>query len=211
MAAVGRGAEVQRLDEFLAEAGDDGAALLVSGEPGVGKTLLLDALAEVARALGVRVLRAAGVQFEAGVSFAGLHQVLHPLLSELEELEPHQAMALATALGRAGGPPPGQLTVCSAALSLLQHAAKQTPLLVVVDDVPWLDRPSAIVLGFIARRLSGSHVGLLTAARPGEESFFDRYSLPNLTVGPLDDAASEELLTLHFPALATSVRVRARD
>jgi len=208
MAPVGRGAEMQRLQEFLAEAGNDGAAILVSGEPGVGKTLLLDAIAEVARASGARVLFAAGAQFEAGVSFAGLHQVLHPLLSDLEDLEPHQAGALATALGMADGPPPDQLSVCAAALALLQSAARETPLLVVVDDVPWLDRPSAVALGFIARRLSGSHVGLLTAARPGEESFFDRHSLPNLTVGPLDDVAAEELLTSQYPALATPVRRR---
>jgi DNA-binding CsgD family transcriptional regulator len=196
---------MQRLDAFLAEAVNDGAALLVSGEPGVGKTLLLDEIADVARASGARVLRAAGAQFEAGVSFAGLHQVLHPLLSGLEDLDPYQAAGLTTALGMAEGLPPDELTVCSAALALLQQAAQRTPLLVIVDDVPWLDRPSAIVLGFIARRLSGSHVGLLTAARPAEESFFDRYSLPNLTVGPLDDVSAEELLTSYYPALAAPV------
>jgi predicted ATPase len=208
MAPVGRIAEMQRLEEFLAAAVNDGAALLVSGEPGVGKTLLLDAIADVAPASGARVLRAAGAQFEAGVSFAGLHQVLHPLLSGLDDLDRYQAAALASALGLAEGPPPDQLSVCSAALALLQRAGERTPLLVVVDDVPWLDRPSAIVLGFIARRLSGSHVGLLTAARPAEESFFDRYSLPNLTVGPLDDVSAEELLASHYPALSAPVRRR---
>jgi DNA-binding CsgD family transcriptional regulator len=208
MRPVGRGIELQRLEAFLADAVNDGAALLLSGEPGVGKTLLLDTMAQVATQRGVRVLNAAGAQFEAGVSFAGLHQVLHPLQAGLIDLDPYLGAALTTALGMAEGPPPDQLSVCSAALGLLQHVARRKPLLVIVDDVPWLDRPSAIVLGFIARRLSGSHVGLLTAARPGQESFFDRYSLSNLLVGPLDDAAAEELLTSHYPALAAPVRRR---
>jgi DNA-binding CsgD family transcriptional regulator len=199
---------MQRLEAFLADAVNDGAALLLSGEPGVGKTLLLNTMSEIATQRGVHVLGGAGAQFEAGVSFAGLHQVLHSLRADLTDLDPYQGAALAAALGMAAGPAPDQLTVCSAALALLQHVSGRKPLLVIVDDVPWLDRPSAIVLGFIARRLSGSHVGLLTAARPGQESFFDRYSLPNLTVGPLDDAAAEELLTSHFPALAAPVRRR---
>ncbi|WP_426563352.1 ATP-binding protein [Angustibacter sp. McL0619] len=208
MEPVGRGSEMQRLEAFLAGAVNDGAALLLSGEPGVGKTLLLDTVAEIASQQGVRVLRAAGAQFEAGVSFAGLHQVLQPLKSDMADLDPYQGAALSTALGMAEGPPPDQLTVCSASLALLQHMARRSPLLVIIDDVPWLDRPSAIVLGFVARRLSGSHVGLLTAARPGQESYFDRYSIPNLTVGPLDDAAGEELLTSRYPALAAPVRRR---
>jgi predicted ATPase len=204
----GRRRELQELDAFMAQARSHGASLLVTGDPGIGKTDLLTAAARRWTAAGGRVIRSSGVQFEADVSYAGLHQVLSPLLSGLHRLEPPSAAALASALGLGGGTSPDQLSVCAAALTLVRQEGENQPLLVVTDDVPWFDRSSAIVLAFIARRLAGSQVGLLAAARPSEEGFFDRVGLPTLSVGPLTQEAASELLSVHYPALAPPVRQR---
>jgi DNA-binding CsgD family transcriptional regulator len=204
----GRSREMQGLEAFMAQARSFGAALLVTGDPGIGKTELLSAAARRWTAAGGRVIRSSGVQFEAEVSYAGLHQVLSPLLSGLPRLEPSAAAALTSALGLGGGTAPDQLSVAAAALTLVRQEGEHQPLLVVADDVPWFDRSSAIVLAFIARRLAGRHVGLLAAARPTEDSFFDRAGLPTLSVGPLTEEAASELLHKHYPALAARTRQR---
>ena len=199
---------MERIRAFLAAARTDGEALLVTGEPGVGKTVLLDAASEAAPALGMRILRAAGVQFEAGTSFSGLNQVLLPLLGALPQLPAAPRNALNVALGFGNGPPPARLVVSNAALALLRQAATARPVLVIVDDLHWLDRASAGVLSFVARRLAGSQVGLMGASRTGEVDFFDHAGLPELEVPPLDDVAAGQLLDRRFPELASSVRER---
>lgn len=205
---VGREAEADRIRAFLATARTDGGALLVTGEPGVGKTELLDAASEKALAGGTRILHAAGVEFEAGMSFSGLNQVLLPLLDELPQLPAIHRDALNVALGFGDGAPPSRLVVSNAALVLLRQAATSRPLLVIIDDLPWLDRASAGVLSFVARRLEGSQVGLLGAFRTGEEDFFDHAGLPELEVQRLDDVAARQLLDTRFPELAPTVRER---
>ena len=164
---------------------------------------LLDVAAEAASADATRVIRAAGVEFEAGTSFSGLNQVLLPLLDALPQLPAVHRDALNVALGFGEGAPPSRLVVSNAALVLLRQAATARPLLVIIDDLPWLDRASAGVLSFVARRLEGSQVGLLGASRTGEEDFFDHAGLPELEVQPLDDAAARQLLDARFPDLAS--------
>ena len=127
----------------------------MTGEPGVGKTDLLNAASEAASAAGMRILRAAGVEFEAETSFSGLNQVLLPLLGALPQLPAVHRDALNVALGFGDGAPPSRLVVSNAALVLLRQAATARPLLVILDDLPWLDRASAGVLSFVARRLGG--------------------------------------------------------
>ena len=205
---VGRVAEVDRIRAFLATARTDGGALLVTGAPGVGKTELLDAASQEASADATRVIRAAGVEFEAGTSFSALNQVLLPLLDTLPQLPAVHRDALNVALGFGEGAPPSRLVVSNAALALLRHGATARPLLVVIDDLPWLDRASAGVLGFVARRLDGSHIGLLGGSRTGEEDFFEHAGLPELEVRPLDDVAAGDLLDTRFPDLAPTVRER---
>jgi DNA-binding CsgD family transcriptional regulator len=205
---VGRESEMDRIRAFLATARTDGGALLVTGEPGVGKTGLLNAASEEASAAGMRILRAAGVQFEAETSFSGLNQVLLPLLGALPQLPAVQRDALNVALGFGDGAPPSRLVVSNAALVLLRQTAAVRPLLVVLDDLPWLDRASAGVLSFVARRLAGSQVGLLGASRTGEVDFFDHAGLPELEVPRLDDVAAGQLLDSRFPELASTVRER---
>jgi predicted ATPase len=125
--------------------------LVVRGEPGMGKTALLEYLVE--QASGIRVARAAGIQSEMELAFAALHQLLAPMLDRLERLPAPQRDALLTAFGLSAGPAPNRLFVALAALSLLSDAAEEQPLVCVVDDEQWLDRASAQVLAFVARRL----------------------------------------------------------
>jgi DNA-binding CsgD family transcriptional regulator len=205
---VGRESEMDRIRVFLATARTEGGALLVTGEPGVGKTVLLNAASETASAAGMRILRAAGVEFEAQTSFSGLNQVLLPLLGALPQLPTAHRDALNVALGFGDGAPPSRLVVSNAALVLLRQTASARPVLVILDDLPWLDRASAGVLSFVARRLAGSQVGLLGASRTGEVDFFDHHGLPELEVPRLDDAAAGDLLDSRFPDLASTVRER---
>ena len=207
-ALIGRDRELEILARFLGQAAAEGGAFLLVGEPGAGKTALLDAVADAAEEAGTRVLRAAGVEFEADLTYSGLHQVLLPVFGQFERLGATHRDALNVALGYGDGPPPDRLLVSTATLTVLLQAAAARPVLMVVDDLPWLDRASAGVLGFVARRLAGSRVGFLAALRPGEESFFERAGLPQHELGPLDEQAANALVSSRFPELAPRVRLR---
>jgi DNA-binding CsgD family transcriptional regulator len=204
----GRERDLASVASFVDHASLDGGALLVSGEAGVGKTALLEAAAGHARHAGSTLLRATGAEFEAEVSFAGLNQLLHPLFDGIDQLRPAHALALSVSLGLSDGPRSDQLVVSNAALELLVRAAMVRPMLVVVDDLPWIDRASAAVLAFIARRTPGTRVGFLAALRTGSETFFERAGLAEYQLEPLDDTASAALLDDRFPALTSRVRQR---
>jgi DNA-binding CsgD family transcriptional regulator len=205
---VGRGTELALIRAFLDRAASNGEALVVCGEPGVGKTMLLDAAAAIAAKNGALVLRASGVEFEADVSHSSLNQLLVPVHAHFEGLEPIHRTALAVALGFGEGPPPDRLLLSNAALAVLRQESARGPILVIVDDLPWIDRASAAVLGFVARRLNGLHIAFLAAARTGVESFFERAGLPEYELRPLDDAAAGSLIDAKFPVLAPAVRQR---
>jgi DNA-binding CsgD family transcriptional regulator len=208
----GREPEIEQLRLFVSRIPlGAGEALLLSGDPGVGKTALLDQAAAIAARSGVRLLRATGSQFEADISFAALHQLLHPCLAELPQLSPLLARALNVALSLGEGPPPAPLMVASAVLALLQQTAKERPLLLIIDDLPWLDRASALVLGMVARRLAGLPVALLAACRTGQASFFDQGNLPVVHVTPLSEEAAAQLLASRYPAMTPRVRRRLLD
>jgi DNA-binding CsgD family transcriptional regulator len=204
-APLGRDGELARIRSFLDRAATDGGALLLFGEAGVGKTVLLNAAADLASLDGTRVLRAGGVEFEADLPFSALHQVLLPLLAELEQLTATQRDALHIALGFIDGDAPNRLVVSGAALMLLRQAALDTPILVAIDDLPWLDRASAGVIAFVARRLATTRIGLLAASRSEEETLFERAGLSELRVGPLPDEAARLLLGERFPNLTERV------
>jgi predicted ATPase len=137
--------------------------LVVRGDPGTGKTALLDYLA--GRASGCRVARAVGVQSEMELAFAGLHQLCGSMLDHLDDLPEPQRDALRTAFGISAGSAPDRFLVGLAVLGLLSEVAGEQPLICVVDDYQWLDRASAQALGFVARRLAAEPVGLIFAAR----------------------------------------------
>jgi hypothetical protein len=180
-------------------------ALVVRGDPGVGKTVLLEYLAGQASDSGCRVARAVGVQSEMELAFAGLHQLCAPMLGRAERLPVPQRGALRTAFGLAAGPPPDRFLVGLAVLSLLSEVAGERPLICLIDDEQWLDRASAQALGFTARRLGADPVGLVFAARdPGA----DLAGLPKLEVGGLRDEDARALLDA---ALTGPLDARVRD
>jgi len=133
---IGRRDELATVGAFLDRARSGGAALLIFGEPGAGKTVLLDAAAEMALVAGIQVLRAAGVEFEAEMSFAGLHQALLPLHGEFTGLSRPHREALNVALGFGTGQAPDRMLVSSAALTVVRRAAAARPVLLAVDDLP---------------------------------------------------------------------------
>ena len=165
--------------------------LVMRGEPGVGKTVLLDYLAGRASDAACLVTRATGVQSEMELAFAGLHQLCAPMLSHAERLPGPQREALHTAFGISAGPPPERFLVGLAVLSLLAEVARERPLIGVIDDVQWLDRASAQALGFAARRLAADPVGLVFAARDPDA---DLAGLPELEVKGLPDHEARTLL-----------------
>jgi AAA ATPase domain len=177
--------------------------LVLRGEPGVGKSVLLDYLTR--RAQHCQLLRAAGIQSEMELAFAGLHQLCGPMLVRLDRLPVPQQEALRTAFGLSAGPPPDRFLVSLAVLSLLSDAAGERPLVCVVDDQQWLDRASAQALGFVARRLAADPVGLVFGTRvPGPELA----GLPELEVLGLRDADARALLD---SVLAGPFDARVRD
>src|SRR3954462_2109680 len=160
----GRRSECAALDRLLAgvQAGQSGV-LVLRGEAGVGKTALLEYLLD--RASGCRIMRAAGVQSEMELAFAGLHQLCAPMLSGLDGLPGPQQDALRVAFGLQDGATPDHFFVALAALSLLAEAAEAHPLVCLIDDVQWLDRASAQALSFVARRLLAERLALGFAVR----------------------------------------------
>ena len=160
----GRHAECQALDRLVmsARAGQS-RALVIRGEAGVGKTALLEFLAE--RGSDCRIARAAGVESETELAFAGLHQLCAPFLDQLSRLPDPQRDALSTAFGLSAGDPPDRFRVGLAVLSLLAEVAEQQPLICLIDDAQWFDRVSAQTLAFVARRLLAERVALVFAVR----------------------------------------------
>ncbi|WUK44906.1 AAA family ATPase [Nocardioides sp. NBC_00368] len=189
--------ECQTLDDLLAGArAGRSAALVLRGAPGIGKTELLK---HVHRSSSdCRVLRAAGVESEMELSYAGLHQLCMPLLTGLDRLPKPQAEALATAFGMRAGPAPDQFFVALAALSLLADAASTRPLVCLIDDSQWLDQASALTLGFVARRLLAESVVLVFAGRePAPAGALT--GLPELHVTRLSDHDARALLASVTP------------
>jgi DNA-binding CsgD family transcriptional regulator len=179
------------LSELLeaARAGRSGV-LVLRGEPGVGKTALLDCA--VGSAAGLRVVRVAGVESEMELAFAALQQLCAPMLDKLAGLPDPQRAALGVAFGLNTGAAPDRFLVGLAALGLLSEAAEQQPLLCVIDDAQWLDRASAQALAFVARRVLAEPAALVFATRePGEEF----RGLPELLVGGLREGDARELLS----------------
>jgi DNA-binding CsgD family transcriptional regulator/tetratricopeptide (TPR) repeat protein len=221
---IGRNVERARIDRLLdgARQGDSGV-LVIRGEPGIGKTVLLQYA--IGQAYGMRVLRAQGVESESELPFAGLHELLQPLQDRLDRLPGPQAVALASALaieppaGAAGGgatdadidgggePPVAgdRFTVSAATLSLLAAAAEDQPVLAVVDDAQWLDGSSAEALAFTARRLHAEGIVLLLGLRETEATTSALESLASLRLASLADDDAIRLLATRQGAVARPI------
>jgi DNA-binding CsgD family transcriptional regulator len=203
----GRRTELAALDRLLAEVrAGQSRVLVLHGEAGVGKTALLDYVYE--QASGFRVARAAGVESEMELAFAGLHQLCTPMLSNLAGLPGPQRDALGTVFGLSAGAAPDRLLVGLAALGLLSEVAEEQPLVCLIDDAQWLDQASAQALAFVARRLLAEPVALVFAVRePSEEQQWG--GLPLLTVGGLSSGDARALLDSVTPGRLDE-RVRDR-
>src|SRR3954452_8102670 len=187
----GRRTECETLDHLLERVrGGQSGALVVRGQPGIGKTALLEYAIDSASDLSV--VRAAAVESEIELPFAGLHQLCVPLLDRLACLPAPQRDALETVFGLSMGSQPDRLFVGLAVLSLVSEAAEAGPLLCVVDDAQWWDRESAQPLAFVARRLSAESVAILVAGREPNDDFG---GLPELVVQGLEDGDARDLLS----------------
>jgi DNA-binding CsgD family transcriptional regulator len=188
----GRASECARLDRLLEAAhGGESAALVVRGEAGIGKTALLEYAA--ARGADCRIARATGVEAEMELPYAALHHLCLGLLDGTTGLPAPQRDALETAFGLSPGPQPDRFLIGVAVLSLMSDAARSEPLVCIVDDAQWLDRSSAQVLAFVARRLQMESVLALFAERAGAESG-ELAGLPELRLGGIPEADARELL-----------------
>jgi DNA-binding CsgD family transcriptional regulator/tetratricopeptide (TPR) repeat protein len=190
---VGRGPEQQRIAALVTGARlRQSGVLVISGEAGIGKTALLD---DTARTAGeMQVLRASGSEFEAGLGFSGLHQLLLPALGLLDHLPEQLREALTVALMMRSGPPPERFAVGVAALSLLSRCAEDRPLLLLVDDAHLLDPATAETLRFVARRLVADPIALLVSLRPEPDAILYSTGLPTLELTGLDVAAATTLI-----------------
>ncbi|MEU0945400.1 AAA family ATPase [Streptomyces canus] len=206
---VGRGRQLQELTALLGQNSDASHAVLLSGEPGVGKSALLAEVARIMSEAGARVLSAVGVRSEAELAYAGLHQLLLPLNDRIERLaDPHRGVLRST-LGYGGGPAvPDGRHVAESVVVLLRRAGAEGPVLVVVDELASFDRASSAVLGVVARRSAGIRVGFLAACRSGAETFFERAGLTEYELPPLDPDAAAELLRVRCPGLPAPARER---
>jgi DNA-binding CsgD family transcriptional regulator len=202
---LGRGAECAVLDGVLeAVRTGESRTLILHGEPGVGKSALLEYVAE--RATGCRVARVASVQSEMELAFAGLHQLCATMLGLLDRLPAPQRDALRTAFGLSAGEAADRFHIGLAVLSLLSEVAAEQPLVCLIDDAQWLDRASAQTLAFVARRLEAESVALVFARRVVEED--GMAGLPKLAIGGLDESDARALLA---SALRWPLDVRVRD
>jgi AAA ATPase-like protein len=208
LSLIGRDDEIVLLRSFVDRATTVGEALVLAGAAGVGKTVLLNAAAAYGTHAGIRTITVTGSQFEVDVSVAGLQQVVDPFLAYLPRLAEPQRTALRGALSLGEGPLADRPLIAGATRQLLIEAAAVSPILLVIDDLPWIDQVSAMILGFVARRLAGHRIGLLASARTGDEGFFDRTGLRTLDLRPLSEAAAADLLNDRYPALTPRVRQR---
>lgn len=206
MELLGRRAECEALDRLLADArAGRGQVLVLRGEAGIGKSALLEYVRE--QASGCRVVRAAGVESEQEMAYAGLHEICAPFLDRLDRLPGPQRAAFGTAFGLSEGARPTRFLVGLAVLTLLADVADEQPLVCLIDDAQWLDRMSAVILTFVARRLLAERIALVFAVRESSPEL-DLAGLPELTVRGLVDADARTLLE---SVIKGPVDTRVRD
>jgi DNA-binding CsgD family transcriptional regulator len=204
---VGRDAERAAIGTLLQGARESrGGALVLRGEPGIGKTALLDDARD--RATDMLVLFARGIESESDLPFATLHQLLRPTLEGLDDLPAPQAGALRGALGLGASAPDDRFLVAAGCLSLLSELGERQPLLCVIDDANWADSASADALLFVARRLAVEPIAMLFAARDGEVQAFEAPDVRSLNLTGLGVGDAEEILRIFVGETAPTVRDR---
>src|SRR3954451_8047704 len=205
---IGRAAELAGLTALLDGIETGGGALVLRGEPGIGKSRLLAEVSGIAQDRGIAVLAAAGVQSETEIAFSGLHQLLRPIRGRAENLASGQRATLDAAFGVSEDEAPELFRIAMATLDLVADSAATRPTLLVVDDAHWVDAPSAAALAFVARRLEAEPAVLLAAVRDGFPSPFVDGGLPVLQLPALDADASNTLLDHYSDGLGSAARHR---
>ncbi len=198
---LGREPEVAVLNAAVAAAADQGAALLVVGEPGIGKSALLARAQAAAAAAGYTVLRARGVESETHLPFAGISQALTSLTGHLLSLPAGQRAAVTAALGLSEGTHPDLFLIAQAVLGLIIRERAERPVVVIVDDVQWLDPQSQQILVFVAHRGVGAGITVIAATRPEHAGLLDEGVVPHLVVEGVDETTAGAILAAHGDAL----------
>ncbi|WP_203996754.1 helix-turn-helix transcriptional regulator [Virgisporangium aurantiacum] len=207
---IGRAREQAAIGRRLDAVAEGGAALIIRGAPGVGKSALLE-WAATAAGDKFRVLRTAGSVTEFGLPYSALHQVLWPILGHRNRLTPHYRLALDVAFGRTSGASPDLSTVAMAALELLTEVAAQRPVLLLADDAQWMDPASQQALAFVARRVAADPIVVLATHRETEAETLRRSTVPFMSIGPLDAEAAAVLLDGVAGTLDARARSRVLD
>jgi tetratricopeptide (TPR) repeat protein len=205
---IEREQECADLDALVDRLRDGGGAIVVRGEAGIGKSALLQRVRRRAVAQGARPLVTGGVESEAEFAFAGLHQLLRPVIGALAQLPESQRQTLEGALGLGVDIKPDSFRVAVAAFQLICEVADSVPLVLIVDDAQWLDRSTLSVIAFIARRLEAEHIGLVAAIRSGQSTPLDDARLPTLDLERLSPSAAARLLDRTAPELHPVLRAR---
>jgi hypothetical protein len=204
---AGRRRETDVLDALLDRTPPRPGVLLLLGDPGIGKSALLRATQHTARTREFRVLTVVGVESEATLPFAGLHQLLRPVVDLVPLLPRTEREALLPAFGLAEGPPPEPYLIALAVVNLLASVAEDRPIVVLADDIQWLDPQTHEVLAFLGRRAVGPVV-VVAAMRTGHPGPFLTAGFPRLTVGGVDREAAARILSTHAPGLSRAERQR---
>lgn len=197
---LGRERELALLGDAVDAAAGQGSTLLLTGEPGIGKSALLAAARAMAAGAGYQVLHASGVESEMHLPFGGVHQLLLPLMGQLGTLSAAHRDAVATAFGLADGERPDLFLIAEAALACMLRERVERPLVVVVDDVQWLDPQSHQILAFVAHRGARAGVTVIAATRAGHTGPFVTAGFPELEVDGVDDEAAGMILRAHRSA-----------
>ena len=204
---LGREGELVAVRALIDGLPDQGRVVIVRGQPGAGKSSIAGWAAQYAAQRGLIVLQSVGVQAEAQMPFAGLHQLLRPVLEVAQVLPAAQRNALASAFGNADGRPDLFLTAL-AALNLLVELSASRQIVLIAEDVHWLDAPTCEVLAFVGRRLKSDPVLLVATARDGYRTALDSVDADEIRLEGLAEDAAGELIDLHAPGLATPLRQR---
>jgi len=207
----GREREIAVVENLINRAGSKGSAIVVRGEAGIGKSSLLAEVAARAREHGMLVLTTAGAQSETHLPFAGLHQLLRPVLGGMTQLEPSQRAALRAAFGMAEPVAPNLFMIGLAVLELIAEAATRSPVFVVADEAQWLDPSSCETLAFVARRVEAEPIVIAFGVRDGLDNHIDGTGIPQLHLDGLDAATSTALLDASAPGLSPQVRALVLD
>ena len=208
---LGRQAELEILDRTLRLGSHSGVVLLIVGEPGIGKSALLDQARRMARSSGQRVLDIVGVQAEAQLPFAGLHQLLTRDLDRTDQLARAHREALLGAFGLHNGPPPDLYLIAEATVGLLAAAAADGPIAILADDVQWLDPQTHQILTFVAHRAEAARLAVIGVARTGHPGPFVDAGFPRLELLGVDDETADTILAGQERGLSTAELVGIRQ